>query len=82
MFDYLFKTAKVRGRLTLRRHEQVDAFENVEEELVASVLETFASPTDLASHLRRDLTRLLLRLKTDQSSLYLSIEVHYNISHE
>ena len=49
--------------ITLRGHEQVDALQHVEEELVAPVLDALAPPADLPRHLVRNLTRLFLRLE-------------------
>ena len=49
--------------LTLRGHQQVDALQDVEEELVAAVLDALAPPADLARHLAGDLRLLLLCLE-------------------
>ena len=51
--------------LSLRRHEQVDVLEHVEKQLIATVLDALAAPTDLAGHLVGDLRCLFLRLGLD-----------------
>lgn len=48
---------------TLRRHEQVDALQDVEEKLVAPILDALATPADLARHLAGDLRLLLFCLR-------------------
>lgn len=50
------------GRLTLRGHEQVDALQYVQEELVTAVFNALSTPADLPRHLAGDLRLLLLRL--------------------
>ncbi len=51
--------------LALRRHEQVDILQDVQEELIASVFDALATPADLTCHLVGDLSRLLFRLGLD-----------------
>ena len=47
---------------TLRRHQQFDALQHVEEELIAAVLDALPTPTNLSRHLTGDLGLLLLGL--------------------
>lgn len=61
-----YAAGHVRGQhLALRRHEQIDVLEHVQEQLVAAVLDAVAPPADLAGHLGRDLHLLLLGLRLD-----------------
>lgn len=48
---------------TLRRHEQVDALQYVQEKLVAPILDALAAPADLPRHLACDLRLLLFCLR-------------------
>lgn len=48
---------------TLRRHEQVDALQDVQEQLIATILDALAPPADLARHLAGDLRLLLFCLE-------------------
>ena len=60
---YCVVTALVlRFLLTLGRHQQVDALQHVQEELVAAVLDALSPPADLPSHLAGDLGLFLLGL--------------------
>lgn len=49
--------------LTLWGHEQVDALQHVQEELVTAVFNALSTPADLPRHLAGDLRLLLLRLR-------------------
>lgn len=55
--------------VTLRRHQQVDALQHVQEELVASVLEPLPPPADLPRHLAGDLRLFLFALRRETPSL-------------
>lgn len=55
---------------TLLIHEQVDIFNNIQEELISAVLNTLPTPSNLASHLRRDLWLLLFGLQNVYYSMY------------
>ena len=57
-----------RENLTLRWHEKVHWLKDVKEELVTTVLDTFTTPTNLASDLWRNLTSLFFWLKKPQPS--------------
>lgn len=50
------------SKRTLRRHEEVDALQYVQEKLVAPILDALAAPADLPRHLAGDLRLLLLCL--------------------
>ena len=46
--------------LALWTHQQVDVLNDVEEELISSVLDAFSPPADLTSHLKRRKTVVVL----------------------
>lgn len=50
---------------TLWRHEQIDAFQHVQEELIAPIFDALATPADLPRHLAGDLRLLLFCLGED-----------------
>jgi len=52
--------------LTLRRHEEINALQHIQIELIASILDAFSPPADLSCHLWRYLARLLASLTTHQ----------------
>lgn len=61
-----YAAGNVRGQhLPLRRHQQVDVFQHVQEELVAPVFYAFPAPADLPGYLGRDLHLFLLALRLD-----------------
>lgn len=53
---------------TLRRHEQVDALQYVQEKLVAPILDALATPADLPGHLAGDLGLLLFSLTQERTT--------------
>lgn len=61
-FQRWFDCAK-RLEPTLRRHEQVDALQHVQEQLIATILDALTPPADLARHLAGDLRLLLFCLE-------------------
>ena len=51
LFSFVGGTVIASQSPYLGTHQQVDVFDDVQEQLVATVLDTLASPTDLTSHL-------------------------------
>ncbi len=61
LVERLFRTTLLFVCLfTLRRHQQIDVLEDVQEELISPILDAFPSPADLPGHLRGNLRLLLL----------------------
>lgn len=54
-----------RQNLTLGTHEKIYILQNVQKELVPTVLDAFSTPTDLTGYLGRDLSLLLFRSRLD-----------------